>query len=72
MSKADDMFEKLGYKKTERTYTIDYYKFEKRITFEKTYKEIVVCDFYRVRDSITIQELQAINQKCKELEWLDE
>lgn len=47
MSKADEMFKKLGYK-----------------SFTK-----ISC--YHDAGDITMQELQAINLKCKELGWIE-
>ena len=75
MSRADDMFEKLGYKKSyTQLKNIKYYKDDDNViyfrtnykTFNKTGEYDGMCDY------ITMQELQAINQKCKESEWLDE
>lgn len=69
MSKADKMFKELGYKVDyENSYTIVFFKndnlFGKRIDFFKQYKT-----FNKLGD-ITMQELQAINEKCKELGWI--
>ena len=78
MSKADEMFEKLGFPEIEKEYNYFKYKsvggkkgYIRFETEEKTvcaYKTIYGMEFIR---SITMQELQAINQKCKELGWLD-
>ena len=69
MSKADEMFEELGYKKAfsssneiieyckENLYIIRFYISSKRVWTNLL---------------ISIQELQAINKKVKELGWLDE
>lgn len=69
---ADEMFEKLGY--------IDYYETDiffkyvgenkKEIIFNKIYK-LIEYKHYEF-DFIDMQELQAINKKCKELGWIDE
>lgn len=73
MSKADEMFKELGY---EKTYTqlkdIKYYKDDDNVIyfrvkhkkFDKSGEYDGMCDY------ITMQELQAINEKCKELDWL--
>ena len=72
MSKADKMFEELGYKKQEDNYLIKYIsktktlgeKFQFEIEFAKVAKMV------GVHQLIPMQELQAINEKCKELGWL--
>ena len=76
MSKADEMFEKLGYKKYISENIIFYYQLngasEKYgIEFDLDNKEITpLC---KSKDNIaiyiTMQELQAINEKVKELGW---
>ena len=74
MSKADKMFEELGYEKTE--YGKSRICYSKELDFEGYC--ILAIWFDRVTKSIKVnghysmQELQAINEKCKELEWLDE
>ena len=70
MSKADEMFEELGYKKEDDEYWIIYKGEEKDITFNKKYKNVEVYD-ERESQYMTMRELQAINEKCKELGWLD-
>lgn len=77
MSKADEMFEKLGYEKKEYNKEIIFYfqrngfKEEYGFEFNNIDREIYpVC--YGKNDEaiyITIQELQAINEKVKELGW---
>lgn len=68
MSKADMMFEKLGYEKYNE---FVYIKIKDKgivIEFdqeEKTFRK----DFYGEIGEITMQELQAINKKVKELGW---
>lgn len=70
---ADEMFDELGYKKTfTEVDNIKYYKDDDNViyfvithrTFHKTGEYDGMCD------SITIQELQAINKKCEELGWI--
>ncbi len=78
MSKADEMFEKLGYKKEIvpseiseeithmyiKPFVIEYHS--GFIDFRLKAKKI------NITHSIETKELQAINEKCKELGWLDE
>lgn len=71
MSKADEMFEKLGYGKYEDLRKIHYIdKDTQRIILNKDTKK-----FYKEGhdyvDYISMQELQAINKKCQELGWLE-
>ena len=71
MSKADEMFEKLGYEMEVVNNGVEYYTEiageDKEIDFiedvDTKEKEIWIDDFH----VITIQELQAINEKVKEL-----
>lgn len=69
MSKTDEIFKKLGYKryneyvfikKCDRGIVIEFDKKDK--TFQK--------DFYGEIGAITMQELQAINEKVKEMGWI--
>lgn len=70
MSKADEMFEKLGYYKDEGLYEIQYTSRDNQITFDKRNNTIIILsDDYD--DKINVQELQAINEKVKELGWID-
>ena len=76
MSKADEMFEKLGYTKQEDEFSIFYYqnnivKQKYGFDFYKDDKEIYPVCYARNEEPIyiTIQELQAINEKVKELGW---
>lgn len=66
MSKADDMFEKLGYRieyEDEITFTFSNREYARYITFIKETKTLMLSS------NITMQELQAINKKCEELGW---
>lgn len=70
MSKADEMFKKLGYIKTEGAWREDnklqivsYNGNETLIEFILDTKNVFIGSF------LNIQELQAINEKCKELGW---
>ena len=73
MSKADEMFEELGYIK-ESDY---YYRSKedavkhKQIRFMRQTKEFIVESKLRFSYEVTMPELQAINQKCKELGWIE-
>ena len=71
MSRADETFEELGYKK-DTTYLahLDYRhsRVEKIISFRDD-KTIAVFNYYDSFEPITMTELQAINEKVKELKW---
>lgn len=73
MSKADEMFEKLGYEKICEEHKITYKNGAK--TFDFFYASIKRISVYETDTEyaglITPKELQAINEKCKELEWLE-
>ena len=84
MSKADKMFEELGYIFEKANETEGYCKViiagkkQKGIIFENDFKEILFNLSYYDKEgnfkykNITIskEELQAINEKVKELGWL--
>ena len=65
---AEEMFKKLGYKKVKfgRLGNFSYERFsdDKYFIFDLNSKEIYVCE-----DSITVEELRAINKQCEELGW---
>lgn len=78
MSKADKIFEELGYEK-EKRYDGDLFYFQKNGVNEKWgflfvlgSKEIYPVCYSKENEAIyiTMQELQAINKKCKELKWI--
>lgn len=75
MSKADEMFEKLGYKKIQDDkYWVDYKKRNENISFNLTNKFIEATRLYGeeyIDKRIRVPELQAINEKCKELGWIE-
>ena len=76
MSKADKMFEELGYKKDiDNEYEIEYIMpNDYYINFNKSFISIEkgqYTDNMYVARPIIRAELQAINEKCKELEWLE-
>ena len=74
MSKADEMLKKLGYEKIEEDKRFIKY----RKPFDNDYIVIdkKAKDFIKNFDSeywkaVTMQELQAINEKCRELGWIE-
>ena len=86
MSKADEMFKELGYEKDlhinkQEQVWGEYWTQNKhcaKISFDYIDKEICVSTNYRLDITneyeplyFNMQELQAINEKCKELGWLD-
>jgi hypothetical protein len=84
MSKADKMFEELGYRKKESK-KMGFLEYTQKdtatsdlcISFEFVSKTIMCAIFEKgIIDSralaINTKELQAINEKCKEIGWLDE
>ena len=69
MSKADEMFEELGYINHFEVSNAEVFKkgcrnYFRQIAFNKTTKSVMV-NYY-----LSMQELKAINEKCKELNWL--
>ncbi len=68
LSKADKMFEELGYKKFEVLRTIDFYNDNGLLQFDKDCK-VIHINKNEETDFITMQELQAINKKIEELKW---
>ena len=83
MSKADKMFEELGFKKKlqldiyGKEWGILYSNSKSMINISFDYEGRLVCVYIITNDNkeqpayCTMQELQAINEKCKELGWLD-
>lgn len=76
MSKADEMFLKLGYKKYTSDDCIMYMKDLFMITFIIPNKRFITeykqgdYNFPKIRPfEVSMQELQAINEKVKELGW---
>ena len=77
MTNADNMFEELGYKLIPRTtnisYSLKYYKDDDNVIYFDDEREIHKDGEYaETCYGITIPELKAINEKCKELGWLDD
>ena len=63
---AREMFEKLGYQYIEDGLFIECeINEEMYFSFSKTDKQITIGNY-----SITVDEIQAINQQCKELGWI--
>ena len=74
MSKADKMFEELGYRKSSKPFDrIKYYRDEDNVFYFDyiTQEFIKTGEYDGMCDDITMKELQAINEKCKELGWLE-
>ncbi len=80
MTKADKMFDDLGYKLISKTdvYIIyekeddKTYPYKIELSFNLKCKSILkTCKLYDDRCWLSMQELQAINEKVKELGWLD-
>lgn len=72
---ADEMFEELGYVKEEDDIEIKYHLCCSHIIFNKISKYVISQANEWGNDEpeyIDMQELKAINQKVKELGWLDE
>ena len=82
MNKADKMFEELGYKQNDIRATdgdIIFTTYEKenqlgRKRFNKTINFIVIDEYMSFKNILILdkRELQAINEKVKELGWNDE
>ena len=72
--KARDTFEELGYKIECDDVNWLIYNFENvfKILFYKPHQEIQIIYERQIYNSIDMEELQAINQQCKELGWFDE
>lgn len=79
ISKADEMFEKLGYKKNQ--ITDEFINYSKKELRYKSQKECEICINFNCYDKdlaiknkqfFCLKELQAINEKVKELGWLNE
>ena len=75
MSEADEMFEELGYKKKELDFIFSRFWEEwenkdlaKAFSFNYQYKILDITD--KNGYGVTMQELQAINKKVEELEWI--
>lgn len=72
---ADEMFEKLGYKKKKIHLDIEFYKSKTdyaEIAFDLRDRTISVSNDDNEAIYFDMKELQAINKKCQELGWLKE
>lgn len=73
---AEEMFKKLGYKKThdELGFLIDYYRIrETKYIAETEYIEfnLIYKQMYFGNRMITVEELNAIKKQCEELGWIE-
>lgn len=72
---ADEMLKNLGYEKvTDDKYSFEYRKILDDDLFEINFwkeDKTISKNYYREIGYITLQELQAINKKCKELGWIE-
>ena len=76
MSKSDKMFKDLGYEKIIANIDTIQYEFEgfymdNEIRFDLKARTIIKEYSNGESQEISIQELQAINEFCKERRWLD-
>ena len=69
MSKADEMFEKLGYKKIEEKDYIAYIEPKEPLQFRTEIYFHTDKWIIQIYNCINTDELQAINEKVKELNW---
>ena len=73
MSEADKLFDELGYEKEEYNPDVIYYTSNILDTiyfaFNKNTKKVCFIENNEAGD-ISMQELQAIQMKCKELGWI--
>ena len=77
MSEADRLFKELGYKKYTSDDCVMYMKNLFILTFDIDNKTFITeykqgdYNFPKIRPfEVNMQELQAINKKCKELGWI--
>ena len=70
---ADELFVELGYRKSSKPFDrIKYYKDDDNVFyFDYISQEFIKSGEYDgMCDGINMQELKAINKKCKELGWI--
>lgn len=86
MTNADTMFEELGYKKKGNNDHFEYNKLDNKVNelytisfLQNSNEKTISCRLYTQGGkyggfplAIEPQELKAINEKCKELGWLDD
>lgn len=77
MSEADEIFEELGYEKIDKSLlkNIIFTDGNKKFYFHKVHKKIKCVEYDKeekkyIEGYFTIEELKAINEKCKELGWV--
>lgn len=75
MSKADEMLFDLGYKKVDLDFLFSrFWEQWENVDLEKTISFNTEDKYLKFEDEneygISIQELQAINEKCRELGWI--
>lgn len=78
MSEADKMFKELGYKMKQKGQYIEYVKVDNSVKEEyvisfmmKTVMATLYVNGYLKKPlALEIREVQAINEKCKELGWV--
>ena len=71
MSEADELFDELDYiKKHDNKRRILYKRGFDKIEFFHKYKDIAIDTTVNIEE--LIEELKAINLKCKELGWVEE
>ena len=81
MSKADKIFEELGFKKTIDNEKEVKYEYRETIMGDKLEHIILIAkigkivfsykdETYHKTMGLSLKELQAINEKCKELKWI--
>lgn len=68
---ADEMFEELGYKidGQETKLEVEYINDDKKIIYFDKYRKVILSynEYDENTEELTLQDLQAINKKCKEL-----
>ena len=70
---ADEMFEKLGYIEHFNTEYVEVFRTDSSHSMGHSIEFLTESHkVFNTYNSITMQELQAINEKVKELGWLDE
>lgn len=69
---ADELFQKLGYKKVYADKTLKYYKdIDNVIYFRPDHTYYKTGEYDGLYDDITMPELKAIYEKCKGLGWIE-
>lgn len=82
---AEEMFKELGYEKKETECRIDYLKFNDEnkiayVVYVSFHKELKCFEKFFIKSNspyekqttdFSMKQLQAINQQCKELGWLE-